>query len=172
MRSSEIRWRHLVFARSAAFHDVTVPTTVVAALVKNKTLLDPFPGMNLRSFPGVNYPIGGNFSNIAMATDSPYAVSWWYRKAFTVPASYKGKTIWLKFNGINYRANIFLNGKLIANSDDVAGAWRTYEFNITAGAKTGAENVLAVQAFAPTEHAGKRCRRSSTPRRPQTTIHR
>jgi len=134
------------------WHDVTVPTTVVAALVKNKTLLDPFPGMNLRSFPGVNYPIGGNFSNIAMATDSPYAVSWWYRKAFTVPASYKGKTIWLKFNGINYRANIFLNGKLIANSDDVAGAWRTYEFNITAGAKTRAENVLAVQAFAPTEH--------------------
>jgi len=132
--------------------DVTVPTTVVAALVKNKTLPDPFPGMNLRSFPGVTYPIGGNFSNVAMATDSPYAISWWYRKAFTVPASYKGKTIWLKFNGINYRANIFLNGKVIANSDDVAGAWRTYEFNITAGAKTGAENVLAVQAFAPTEH--------------------
>ncbi len=87
-----------------------------------------------------------------MASDSPYAVSWWYRKAFTVPAAYKGKTIWLKFNGINYRANIFLNGKQIAKSDDVAGAWRTYEFNITSSAKPGAENVLAVQAFAPTEH--------------------
>ncbi len=134
------------------WYDVTVPTTVVAALVKNKTLPDPFAGMNLRSFPGVNYPIGGNFSNIAMATDSPYAVSWWYRKVFNIPASYKGRTVWLKFNGINYRANIFLNGKLIANSDDVAGAWRTYEFNITTGAKAGAENVLAVQAFAPTEH--------------------
>ena len=108
------------------WYDVTVPTTVVAALVKDKTLPDPFPEMNLRSFPGINYPVGGNFSNIPMAPDSPYAVSWWYRKSFAIPGSYKGKTIWLKFDGINYRANIFLNGKQIANSDDVAGAWRTY----------------------------------------------
>ena len=83
------------------WHEVTVPTTVVAALVENKTLPDPLFGMNLRDYPGVNYPIGANFSNIAMAPDSPYAVSWWYRKQFAVPASYKGKTVWLKFNGIN-----------------------------------------------------------------------
>jgi len=134
------------------WHTANIPSTVVAALVKDKTLADPFAGMNLRSYPGVDYPIGSNFSNIAMASDSPYAVSWWYRKAFTVPAAYKGKTIWLKFNGINYRANIFLNGKQIAKSDDVAGAWRTYEFNITSTAKPGGENVLVVQTFAPTEH--------------------
>ena len=132
--------------------DVMVPTTVVAALVKNKTLPDPFFGMNLRKFAGVNYPIGGNFSNIPMQTDSPYAVSWWYRKTFTAPASYKGKTVWLKFNGINYRADIWLNGKRIANSDNVAGAWRTYEFNVTDAVKPGVENVLAVQVWAPTDH--------------------
>ena len=120
------------------WHDATVPTTVVAALVKDKTFPDPLFGMNLRQYPGMNYPIGGNFSNIAMAPDSPYAVSWWYRKQFTVPASYKGKTVWLKFNGINYRANIWLNGKQIAKDDDVAGAWRTYEFNVTDSAKPGA----------------------------------
>ena len=134
------------------WHEITVPTTVVAALVKDKTLPDPFFAMNLRQFAGVNYPIGGNFSNIAMAPDSPYAVSWWYRKQFVLPATYKGKTVWLKFDGINYRANIWLNGKQIANSDDVAGAWRTYEFNVSETAKPGAENVLAVQAYAPTEH--------------------
>ena len=134
------------------WQEATVPTTVVAAQVKNKILPDPFPGMNLRSFPGMNYPIGQNFSNIPMAPDSPYAVSWWYRKAFEIPASYKGRTIWLNFKGINYRANIWLNGTRIANSDDVAGAWRTYEFNVTAAAKPGAENVLAVQVWAPTEH--------------------
>ena len=49
------------------WHAANIPSTVVAALVKDKTLADPFAGMNLRSFPGVNYPIGGNFSNIAMA---------------------------------------------------------------------------------------------------------
>jgi exo-1,4-beta-D-glucosaminidase len=134
------------------WHHASVPTTVVAALVKDKTYSDPFPGMTLRSLPGMNYPVGANFSNIAMAPDSPFAVSWWYRKQFEVPASYKNKTIWLKFNGINYRANIWLNGKQIANSDDIAGAWRTYELNVTAAAKPGSENVLAVQTFAPTEH--------------------
>ena len=136
---------------SEGWHKVTVPTTVVAALVKDKTVPDPFFAMNLRQFAGVIYPIGGNFSNIAMQPDSPYAVSWWYRKQFAAPASYSGKTIWLNFNGINYRANAWLNGKQIANSHDIAGAWRTYELNVTEAVKPGAENVLAVQVFAPTE---------------------
>ncbi len=129
-----------------------VPTTVVAAQVKNKILPDPFFGMNIRQFPGVSYPIGLNFSNIAMPPDSPYGVSWWYRKEFSLSNVYAGKTVWLNFRGINYRANIFLNGKQIANSDDVAGAWRTYEFNVTSAIKPGA-NVLAVQVWAPTENS-------------------
>jgi exo-1,4-beta-D-glucosaminidase len=133
------------------WHDASVPTTVVAALVGDKTLPDPFFAMNLREFPGMNYGIGKNFSNIPMARDSPYAVSWWYRKQFSVPASYAGKTAWLNFNGINYRANVWLNGRQIANSEKVAGAWRTYEFNVTESLKPGAENVLAVQVSAPTE---------------------
>src|ERR1700722_6341758 len=64
------------------WHEATVPTTVVAALVKDKTFPDPLFGTNLRQYPGMNYPIGANFSDIAMAADSPYAVSWWYRKQF------------------------------------------------------------------------------------------
>ena len=133
------------------WYPVSVPTTVASALVKHKVLPDPFFGMNLRQFPGVTYPIGTNFSNIPMLPDSPYAASWWYRTTFTLPPSYKGKTIWLNFRGINYRANIWLNGKQIGKSEDVAGAWRTYEFNVTDTAKTGAENALAVQVYAPTD---------------------
>src|ERR1700733_13994978 len=38
-----------------------VPTTVVAAQVKNRLLPDPFFGMNLRQYAGVTYPIGFNF---------------------------------------------------------------------------------------------------------------
>jgi exo-1,4-beta-D-glucosaminidase len=108
--------------------------------------------MNLRQYPGVSYPVGFNFSNVPMPPDSPYAVSWWYRKEFTLPHVYAGKTVWLNFRGINYRANIFLNGKQIANSNDVAGAWRTYEFNVTSNVKPGT-NVLAVQVWAPTENS-------------------
>ena len=137
--------------RAANWFSVSMPTTVFAAQVKHKIFPDPGFGMNLRQVPGVTYPIGGNFSNIEMEPDSPYATPWWYRTTFTVPASYKGKTIWLNFQGINYRANIWLNGKQIAKLDDVAGAWRTYEFDITKVAQPGAPNGLAVQVFAPKE---------------------
>ena len=133
------------------WHETTVPTTVVAALVNDKTLPDPFFATNLRQLPGVTYRIGANFSNVRMASDSPYAVSWWYRRQFTAPASCAGKTVWLNFKGINYRANVWLNGKQIANSNEVAGAWRTYEFNVTKAVRVGGENVVAVQVFAPTE---------------------
>ena len=135
----------------AGWHSVTVPTTVVAALVKQRVYPDPMFGMNLRSFPGMNYPIGGNFSDLPMRQDSPFMVPWWYRKTFVLPEGYRGKTLWLDFAGINYRANIFLNGKRIAGYDDVAGAWRTYEFNVTDSALAGKTNVLAVEVFSPTE---------------------
>jgi len=133
------------------WYAVTVPTTVVAALVKHKVYPDPFFGTNLRTFPGVTYPIGTNFSGIPMQADSPFIVPWWYRKEFVLPASFKGKTIWLNFGGINYRANIWLNGKQLAKSEDVAGAWRTYEFDITDFAVLGKPNVLALQVFSPTD---------------------
>jgi len=130
-----------------------VPSTVVAAQIKNRLLPDPFFGMNLRQYPGVSYPIGANFSNVAMPADSPYATPWWYRKEFTLPNFnvVANKTVWLNFRGINYRANIFLNGKQIANSNQVAGSWRTYEFDVTSAVKPGT-NALAVEVWAPTEH--------------------
>jgi exo-1,4-beta-D-glucosaminidase len=137
--------------RPKDWYEVSVPTTVVAALVKHKVYPDPFFGTNLRTFPGVTYPVGANFSNIPMQADSPFIIPWWYRKEFVLPASFKGKTIWLNFGGINYRANIFLNGKQLAKSEDVAGAWRTYEFNITDAALLGKTNVLALQMFSPTD---------------------
>src|SRR5262252_8317613 len=135
----------------ASWYRVSVPTTVVAALVKLNVYPDPGFGMNLRHFPGVTYPIGTNFSNAPMRQDSPFMVPWWFRKVFALPASYRGKTIWLDFGGINYRANIFLNGKQIGKYEDVAGAWRTYEFDITDAALPGKENVLAVEVFSPTQ---------------------
>ena len=135
------------------WYSVSVPTTVVAALVKQKVYPDPEFGTNLRKFPGVDYPVGANFSNIPMRQDSPFMVPWWFRKEFTLPESYKGKTIWLDFNGINYRANIFLNGKQIGKYEEVAGAWRTYEFNITDAALPGRANVLAVEVFSPTDRS-------------------
>src|SRR5438552_7879868 len=133
------------------WYTVRIPTTVVAALVAHHVYPDPDFGMNLRSYPGMTYPIGANFSNTPMQQDSPFMVPWWYRKQFVLPESYRGKTIWLKFGGLNYRANIWLNGKQIGKKEDVAGAWRTWEFNISDAALAGKSNVLAVEVFSPTE---------------------
>ena len=133
--------------RPQGWHRITVPATVVAALVKNGVFRDPYPGMNIRQLPGAGYKQGSNFSNEDMPADSPFRVAWWYRKQFNVPAGYAGKTVWLKFDAINYRANIWLNGKQIANSKDIAGAWRTYELDVTAALQPGRKNVLAVEVF-------------------------
>jgi exo-1,4-beta-D-glucosaminidase len=131
------------------WYSAAVPATVVAVQVASGEFKDPYFGMNLRSIPGTTYPIGHNFSNIDMPTDSPYRCGWWYRKSFRVPASERGKTLWLRFGGINYKANIWLNGQKIADASQVEGAYRTYELDVTKVAKAGAENILAVETFAP-----------------------
>lgn len=134
------------------WYTVTVPTTVVAALVKAGVYPDPGHGMNLRSFPGMNYPVGKNFSELPMSGDNPFAVPWWYRRAFKLPVSAKGKSIWLNLEGLNYRGNVWLNGHQIASDKEVAGAWRHYEFDITGMVHEETENVLAIEVTAPTEN--------------------
>src|SRR5258705_2263604 len=56
---------------------------------------------------------------------------------------------WLNFLGINYRANIWINGQKVADANDVAGTYRSYEFNVSKLLKPGKENALAVEMFAP-----------------------
>ncbi len=52
--------------KTNGWHSATVPTTVVAALVADKTYPDPYYGKNLRDIPGTTYPIGKNFSLLSM----------------------------------------------------------------------------------------------------------
>lgn len=131
------------------WYPTAVPSTVLAALVLNKVYPDPYFGMNLRSIPGSTYPIGDDFANLPMPSDSPFGVPWWFRREFEIPASCQGKTIWLNFRGINYRANIWVNGHRIADTTQVVGAFRFYEFDITEMAQAGATNVVAVEVSAP-----------------------
>ncbi len=129
----------------------TVPSTVLAAQAAAGAIPDPYFGSNLRQLAGTTYPVGQNFSNLPMAEDSPYRCGWWYRTEFAVPAPAGAeKRVWLKFGGINYRAEIWLNGRQIADSKTIAGAYRTYEFDVTGLIRAG-QNVLAVETFAPTE---------------------
>jgi len=132
----------------------SVPSTVLAAQSAAGAVPDPFFGSNLRQIPGTVIPAPGGeiFANLPMPKDSPYRCGWWYRTAFKAPVSTgKDGRSWLHFGGINYRAEIWLNGKHIADSSKVAGAYRTYDFDVTDAMLPGKENVLAVETFAPTE---------------------
>jgi exo-1,4-beta-D-glucosaminidase len=136
---------------TAGWHSTSVPSTVVAALVADQTYPDPDFGMNLRSIPGTTYPIGKNFAELPMPTDSPFHCSWWYRTEFKLPENYEHRHVLLNFNGINYRANIWINGHKLASTDDVAGMFRTYEFDVTPLLAPGRPSVLCVETFAQTE---------------------
>lgn len=127
----------------------TVPTTVLAAQVAAGIYPDPYYGMNMRKLPGADYPMGKFFSNLEMPEGSPYRCGWWYRKQFEVPASADGRTTWLHFGGINYRADIWVNGQLIADSKQIAGAYRVYNLDISKAVTPGESAVVAVETFAP-----------------------
>ena len=130
----------------------SVPSTVLAAQSANHLFPDPYFGMNLRNIPGGDYPIAQNFSNLPMPQDSPYRCGWWYRTEFTpAPTAAREQRTWLHFGGINYRGDVWLNGRKVADSKTIAGAYRTYDLDVTEFVKPGAANVLAVETFAPTE---------------------
>jgi exo-1,4-beta-D-glucosaminidase len=107
-----------------------VPSTTAGTLVDDKVYPDPFYGMNLKD----------------LSNNAAFKRPWWYRKEFTVSAK-AGERVWLNFDGINYRANIWVNGKQIANTNDIVGAYRTYQFDITSAAAPGKPNVVAVETF-------------------------
>jgi exo-1,4-beta-D-glucosaminidase len=135
--------------RPLSWYPATVPSTVVGTLVEDKVYPDPLVGQNLRLIPGCSYPVGANFANLPMPDDSPFRSSWWYRTEFRVPASYQGKNIWLHLDGINFRANVWVNGKQVATADEIAGTFRLHELNINGVAHTGGLNTLAIEVFPP-----------------------
>jgi exo-1,4-beta-D-glucosaminidase len=137
--------------QASGWHAVSVPSTVLAALVADGTYRDPYFGINLRSIPGATYPPKENFSVLPMPKDSPFRCSWWYRTEFQLPANLAGKYISLNFDGINNRANVWVNGRQIAGTREVAGAYRTYAFDVTPIVEPAKTNVVAVETFAQTE---------------------
>jgi exo-1,4-beta-D-glucosaminidase len=130
--------------------NAVIPGTVLGSQIEAGLFPDPFFGMNLRQIPGTDYPIGKIFGYLPMSNSSPYHCSWWYRTEFSNPVE-PGRSTWLHFDGINYSANIWLNGKQIASRDQISGAFRSYDFDVSDDVDRGKTNVLAVEVFAQTE---------------------
>jgi exo-1,4-beta-D-glucosaminidase len=133
----------------SGWYKAVMPSTVIAALVHQRAFPDPYVGTNLRTIPGTTYTVGTNFSNLPMPPGSPFRVPWWFRTQFQVPQEYAGKTVWLHFSGINYRASVWLNGRQIASADKMVGAWRVFEFDVTRLVTPGQTSTLAVEISPP-----------------------
>jgi beta-galactosidase len=66
----------------------------------------------------------------------------WYRKTFTLPASDKGKALWLNFDGVYRDSKIYLNGQEVGEH---ACGYTPFNLDISQAAHYGGKNVLAVQ---------------------------
>jgi exo-1,4-beta-D-glucosaminidase len=130
--------------RTEGWYPTAVPTTVLAALVANKFYPDPYYGTNIKNLPGTIPE-----KSREIPEDSPFKVAWWYRTEFKLPADYKNMHTWLQFHSINYKANIWLNGKLIADTNTIEGAYRLFNLDISKEALPGDNNCLALEIFPP-----------------------
>ena len=118
--------------RTDGWYPTSVPATVLATLVANKVYPDPYYGTNFNNLPGmIPYP------KRDMPDGSPFKVAWWFRSEFKIPADYKKMHTWLQFHSINYKANVSLNGKLIADTTEIEGAYRLFNLDISKAALPG-----------------------------------
>lgn len=115
-------------AEIEGWYDAVVPSTVMGTLTRNGLYKDALEGMNYKDID-----------------KSLFDTTWWYRKEFELPQPAKGQHVSLMFDGISYAANIWLNGKQIANRDSFYGTFRRHKLDITD--VVGEKNVLAVEVF-------------------------
>ncbi|MFA7692116.1 MAG: hypothetical protein WCX86_04380 [Candidatus Hydrogenedentales bacterium] len=135
------------------WYSTDIPKTVLAALVDKGVYPDPYFGQNMKSIPG--YQDG---SWLVQREDSPFKSSWWYRCEFDLPAAQDAEYYTLHFDGINYKAVIWLNGRKIADKDEVVGMFRRFQFPVTDQLVRGGKNVLAVEIIPPGLLEGKQPR--------------
>jgi exo-1,4-beta-D-glucosaminidase len=130
------------------WYPTTVPTTVLGTLVRNGIYPDPYIGMNNMKIPDVNDAFNKryNLANYSHLPDgsNPWLRPYWFRKEFKVPGNYSGKVIWLNLDGINYRADVWINGKLVADSTELVGMFKRFRLNITEYINPGKTNIVAI----------------------------
>jgi len=115
---------------TAHWYAATVPGTVLTTLVDRGLYPDPYYGLNNLAIP-----------------EKLARQDYWYRAEFNVPAAAAGKTLRLRFDGVNYAADVWVNG---ARVGQMRGAFTRGEF---AFAPVVGNNVVAVRV-SPPPHPG------------------
>lgn len=117
----------------SAWMPATVPGTVLTTMVDRGIYPDPDYGLNNLAIP-----------------EALNKQDYWYRTEFTSPRSIRGEHLTLTFQGINYSAVVWLNGK---NLGTIRGAFLRGVFDVTGLVKSGQKNALAVR-ISPPPHPG------------------
>lgn len=112
------------------WHHATVPGTVLTTLVDEGIYPDPYYGLNNLAIP-----------------DTLCRMDWWYRSEFVLPADIKENDfLRLTFNGINYRAEVWLNQRFLGT---INGAFSRGIFDVTDAIYRQGRNILAVRIIPP-----------------------
>lgn len=109
------------------WYDAVVPGTVLGSLALKHVIEDPTFGINMKNMDTVQF-------------QKP----WWFRTTFKLDGTDLSKNISLHFNGINYRADLWINGKKVVGKDAFAGTYRMFTFNVNAFVHPG-ENTMALK---------------------------
>ncbi len=114
--------------QSAGWHPIRrMPATVLEILQEDGVYPDLYVGENM----------------VKSVPQDLYKQDWWYRTVFTAPAGYPVYT--MEFPGINYRAEIWINGHKVADNNQIVGMYVAHQLNVTEWIKPGAPNALAVK---------------------------
>lgn len=121
--------------QSGEWMPAIVPGTVLNSLVHNKVYPEPYYGLNNKLDKDI-------IPDLAKVGREFY--TYWFRTEFNIPESYKDKIVWLQVDGINYRAEIWVNGQLLSC---MSGMFRQDYINITDYAQVGKANALAIKVY-------------------------
>ena len=135
---------------------ISVPTTVLNALVKNGVYPDVRFALNAFRVPDASDAFNekenlARFSHLPEHRN-PWTDPWWFRTTFTLSPAAGGTCTWLHFDSINYRAEVWLNGNKVADCDRMVGMNRRFTFDVSRWALPGA-NCLAVKVWR-VDHVG------------------
>jgi Glycosyl hydrolases family 2 len=97
------------FSDTRDWYATTVPTTVLGTLIRHGLYPDPYIGLNNLQIPDASLDHSrryhlDQYSHLRDGSN-PWSQPYWFRTQFSLPESFQGKTVFLHFDGINYRAD-------------------------------------------------------------------
>lgn len=113
---------------------IKVPNTIFGGLVEFGQIKNPFFAANLENFDR-----------------SAYDIPWVYRTTFNLNEEAPLGNVELILEGFNYKANVWINGELIADSTYLIGPYRIINLSLQFSLLRPKDNVLVIEIFPPKE---------------------